>query len=563
MVCLFGASTYTLAQVSAPLGTAQNYAVLAGSTVTNTGASTLTGDLGVSPGTAITGFPPGTLLNGTVEAGDAAAAQAESDTATAYSNLAGQACTTSYDVPTDIGGLVLKPGVYCFASSAQLTGALTLDGGGNPDSVWIFKTGSTLISASSASVQLINRAQQCKVFWQVGSSATFGTGTSFVGSVLASTSITLNSGAVLAGRALAINGAVTLDDNTVSFSACSHSCYEVTSRVTHTIMVAPAITDANGVRTSGTVSGVTLSPDGKTVWVAAYNSAVTPGFVSKVDVSTHGVVSSTTVGTKPVDVAFSLHNRAWVTNQLDSTLSQVDVDSGKLQSNIAIGAAGSQFPTGAAFSGNHLLVSTAGKDNTVPVYTTGSPFILQNKLPVFGQTGRSSTVPASATYFPNKVLVPVFVKTGDNSGYPSLDVIDAGKASIIASVSLPSSGAVPQTVVVTPDGHFAYVSLDDASGGAGGVWVVNLQTLRTRKVIVTGDPSNFGEAMAGDGRYLLVTGASKNQVALVFTASNSVDNIIQGGQQPTGIALKSDDSEAFVTNKADGTVTVISFSPHL
>jgi DNA-binding beta-propeller fold protein YncE len=122
---------------------------------------------------------------------------------------------------------------------------------------------------------------------------------------------------------------------------------------------------------------------------------------------------------------------------------------------------------------------------------------------------------------------------------------------------------MPEAVVTSPDGHYAYVSLFDATGGKGGVWVVNLATLKTKTIIVTGDPANFGEAMSGDGQYLLVSGFSRNQVALIYTASDEVDNIIQGGEQPNGIALNSDSSEAYIANQTDGTVSVISFTPHL
>jgi Ice-binding-like len=210
-----------LAETAPTLGTAQSYAVLGASTVTNTGPSLITGDLGVSPGTAVTGFPPGLVAGGSIHPADAVALQAQTDATTAYGQLAGQACNTTYGVPTDLGGQTLVPGVYCFSSSAAITGALTLNAGGNPNAVFIFKVASTLVTASDASVVLINGAQPCEVFWQVGSSATLGTGTSFVGTVIALASITLDTNATMTGRALARNGAVTLDSNTVSVTSCS------------------------------------------------------------------------------------------------------------------------------------------------------------------------------------------------------------------------------------------------------------------------------------------------------------------------------------------------------
>lgn len=202
-----------LAQTAPDLGTAQTYAVLGGSTVTNTGASVLNGDLGVWPGTAITGFPPG-IVNGTIHAGDAAAQQAQSDLVIAYDDLAGQACDTNL-TGQDLGGLILTSGVYCFSTSAQLTGTLQLDAQGDLNAVFIFQIGSTLTTATDSSVLVINAAQDCNVFWQVGSSATLGTGTTLLGSILALTDITLTTSASVSGRVLARNGAVTLDTNSV------------------------------------------------------------------------------------------------------------------------------------------------------------------------------------------------------------------------------------------------------------------------------------------------------------------------------------------------------------
>ena len=189
------------------------FAVLAGQTVTNTGPSVVTGDLGVSPGTAITGFPPG-QINGATHSADAAALQGQNDLAAAYDNAAGQTPNTA--ISGDLGGLTLTPGVYNASSSIALTGTLTLDAGNNPDASWVFQIGSTLTTASASSVLLINGASAHNVIWQVGSSATLGTDTAFAGSILALTSITLTTGATINGQALARNGSVTMDTNTIT-----------------------------------------------------------------------------------------------------------------------------------------------------------------------------------------------------------------------------------------------------------------------------------------------------------------------------------------------------------
>lgn len=211
----FLAPSAAFAQIS--LGTAQNFGVLGGSTVTNTGATTVNGNVGVSPGSAVTGFPPGVVVGGAIHSNDAVAQQAQNDLTTAYNNIATTPCTVDL-TGQNLGGLTLTPGVYCFSTSAQLTGALTLDALGNANALFLFKTGSTLTTASSSSVTVINNGgSSCnKVFWQVGSSATLGTGTSFTGDILALSSITLTTGSNTNGRTLARNGAVTLDTNNVN-----------------------------------------------------------------------------------------------------------------------------------------------------------------------------------------------------------------------------------------------------------------------------------------------------------------------------------------------------------
>ena len=208
-------SAYATA-INVDLGTADPFAVLAGSSVINTGSSTIHGDLGVWPGAVVSGFPPGNVSGGTIHANDAVAMQAQSDLITAYNFAAGESCGTSL-TGTDLGGLTLTPGVYCFSSSAQLTGALTLNAQGNANAVFVFQIGSTLTTASASSVVFINGGEGDSVFWQVGSSATLGTSTAFAGNILALTSITLNTTASIGcGRALARNGTVTLDTNLVS-----------------------------------------------------------------------------------------------------------------------------------------------------------------------------------------------------------------------------------------------------------------------------------------------------------------------------------------------------------
>lgn len=195
------------------LGQAFSFGVLAGSTVTNTGATVVFGHVGVAEGTEITGFPSGVIVGGTQHTNDAVAQQAQDDLTTAYNIIAGQASNQDL-TGQDLGGLTLTPGVYSFSSSAQLTGSLVLDAQGDPNARFDFQIGSTLTTASASDVTVINGGASDNVFFQVGTSATLGTNTVFTGNILALDSITLTTGAsILGGRALARNGAVTLDTN--------------------------------------------------------------------------------------------------------------------------------------------------------------------------------------------------------------------------------------------------------------------------------------------------------------------------------------------------------------
>lgn len=201
------------------LGSAQSFAVLGAQTVTNTGPTIVSGDLGVYSGSSITGFPPGTVDNGTLHtAADAVVGQAQNDERYAYNTLAALPFTIDKS-GIDLSGLTLTPGVYRFSSGATLNGplALTLDFQGNSDALFVFQIATTLITGSATSVNVVNGTGTDGIFWVVGSSATLGSTTAFAGNILALTSISLDTGAKIeCGRAFAQTGGVTMDDNLIS-----------------------------------------------------------------------------------------------------------------------------------------------------------------------------------------------------------------------------------------------------------------------------------------------------------------------------------------------------------
>jgi len=275
VVCILSIGSLARAQSAPPLGSAQSFAILAATTVTNTGMTVIKGDLGVSPGTAVTGFPPGTVIGGTIHSDDASATSAQADAFTAYNALAAETCGTNLSgsiLGTSAGAVTLSPGVYCFGSSAQLTGTLTLSGKG----VYVFQVGTTLTTASASSVVLANGATAGDVFWQVGTSTTLGVNTIFVGSIFANVSDTVTGGSSVAGRIFAITGAVTLDTNTITESDPAVGRWEI-------------------VHTSGDSSTQTvLYPGGFSTFLNADGTGYTYGSVANsicvIDVESFNVV---------------------------------------------------------------------------------------------------------------------------------------------------------------------------------------------------------------------------------------------------------------------------------
>jgi hypothetical protein len=275
---LLFASSALAAPATVGLGTAASFSVLGGSTVTNTGPTTMFGDLGLSPGSSVTGAPH---VLGQTHVDDAVAIGAKNSLTTAYNDAASR--PTNGSAGTDLAGQTFTPGARTASSSLLLSsGSVTLDAQGDPNAVFIFQIGSTLITGSGTTVLLVNGAQACNVFWQVGSSATLGTGTRFVGTIMASATITANTAATIHGRLLAQTGAVNLDTNTITKSNCASSVSgggggteATTPTEATTLAEASAVAEAITAREVAGKAGATpLPPIGsKTTQTAAQRAA--------------------------------------------------------------------------------------------------------------------------------------------------------------------------------------------------------------------------------------------------------------------------------------------------
>jgi hypothetical protein len=252
---IFLAPSAQAAQAPVALGADATFAVLAATTVTTIPTTTINGDLGVSPGNTVSGAP---IVNGTTHLGDPIAAQAQLDLTTAYNDAAGRT-VNAITVAGNLGGQTLAPGLYKSATSLELSsGDLTLDAQGDPNAVWIFQMGSTLVTTVGRQVILRDGAQAANIFWQVGSSATIGANSLFKGTIMADQSITMNTGAILDGRALARNGAVALDANTITVPSTTPAAVVLVS--------APAVTgpylDAAGQFLNPTTKTITVPSSG-------------------------------------------------------------------------------------------------------------------------------------------------------------------------------------------------------------------------------------------------------------------------------------------------------------
>jgi hypothetical protein len=396
------------AQSAPPLASAQSFAVLGATTVTNAGATVINGDLGVSPGTAVTGFPPGTVIRGAIHADDPTAVTAQADAHTAYADLVAETCGTNLSgdiLGTSPGAVTLAPGVYCFGSSAQLTGTLTLSGNG----VYVFQIGSTLTTASNASVVLAGGATAENVFWQVGSSATLGGSTFLEGSILAHTSVSVTGGSSVAGHIFALMGAVTLDTNAIDTA----SNQQFTIESDHTSLSAELATSSDP---NATVQCTVAAPCLQDLYLAFNTISQQPAILGDPNV-------------------------LWDTNSIDDPDQPVSLTTTNLCGSNSVIQVGNEDGTSYTFSGSSI-VNGAGNSNpclSSPGSSTTGSYSLS--------TGEIGNYTIYALPDPSGTYTGTFNDTG-SSGNNHKNA--AGNGSDTLSLSVNPDFSVTSTLVVAP-----------------------------------------------------------------------------------------------------------------
>ena len=461
------------AQPTVNLGTTSSFAILAGSTITNTGPTTVDGnaggDIGLHPGTSFPGQAQVTL-SGAVHLADSAASIAKDDLVTAYDDAAGR--TPVFTVPTELGGTTLPPGVYDTQDGTfHITGTLTLDAQGDPDAVFIFKTASTLITSSDSQVSLINSARPCRVFWQVGSSATLGTNSHFVGHIFALTSITANTGATVQGQLLARNGAVTLHSNIITNAICSDSSAPAiyvsktatpgslvgTGTVTYTYVVINAgnvpLSDVSVIDdmvspvsyVSGDTNSDTLLQPGET-WIFRATATISVS-TTNIATATAGATESTVTATSTVTVTVAApapaihvvkmaspksltHGPGWitytyhVTNPGNVALSAVSITDNKIGKLAYVSGDANHdglLQPGETWVYRARVWIRSTTTNVATALGTGGGIVVigtaTTRVPVSGGVIGSGVIPRTATPYYNLLLVGVVSTLAGMLGY--------------------------------------------------------------------------------------------------------------------------------------------------
>ena len=309
--------------------------------------------------------------------------------------------------------------------------------------------------------------------------------------------------------------------------------------------------------------GATLSPDGKTVWVTNSGTVNENGNqVTFIDVPTLTEdANKLTVQEFPEDIAFGrLGKRAFITNSSSASVSVANVSTRKVTQTVDLSEVPDNFPYGivVGLANAQIFVTTQGDFNLLPVLKNGPLDVsIETNIPVAGLSGRPAVIPIN-TIVPT-LIGDVLVPVAPASGPPTIDVINPISKEIVNTFTISGyDTAFPNAVAVSPDGHFAYATLANFSGGPGGLWIIDLSTGNTVTVVNTGDPAAYTVSITPNGQYALVTNFLADTVAVVATSSDQVVATVAVGVNPNEIAITSDSSEAFVTNQGATTVSVIS-----
>ena len=440
-----------------PLGMAASFAILGGTTVTNTGPSNINGDVGVSPGSAITGFPPGVVTGGALHPDDALATQAQADLATAYGIVAGEVPTTTF-ASTSLTGLTLTPGVDHFTAAAQLDGTLTFDAQGDPNAVFVVQIVSALTTQPNSNIVLINGAHASNVFWQVGSSATIGSGTTFQGNILALTSITLVGNTSIApGRALAINGAVTMDTNNASTTQQLIITANDQSGVYGTTPATPTLSY------SGFVNGDT--PASLTTQPAVTNAATSASHVGSYSLTASGaadpdytisyVAGTDTVTAAPLTISANDQTKVYGAALPPLTAGYSGFVNGDTAASLETQPTLATTATAASHVGSYSLTASGAADSDYSIsYVAGTLDVTAAPLIITAndQSGVYGTTPATPT-----LSYSGFVNGDTPASLTTQPAVTnaATSASHVGSYSLTASGAAD------PDYTISYVAGTD------------------------------------------------------------------------------------------------------
>ncbi len=549
MLTLEACEARVLMATAPPLGTAAGFAILGTSTVTSTGATAIVGDVGLSPGTSITGLTSG-QVTGTIYAGGPVAAQAEADANTAYNDLAGEPVDTLLS-GQDLGGKTLTPGVYRYTSTAQLSGNLTFDAQGNSNAIFVIQIGSTLMTTSDSSVSLINDARANNIYWQVGSSATIATGTAFKGNILAAVSITLTTGvSIHNGRALALDGAVTMDTNSLSNAFTSPLTITADDQTSvYGAATQPLTASYNGFIDGDTSASLTTLPTLTTTATATSPAGTYPIFAS-------GAVDSNYIFS--YDIGTYTITPAPLTITADD---QTSVYGAALPALTASYTGLVNDDTSANLTTPPTLSTTAIAGSPVGTYVITAAGAVDSNYTINFDTGTLTVTPATLTITANDqtsaigAALPLLTANyngfvGDDSSaslttLPTLSTT-ATDSSPIGTYPITAAGAVDPnytisyvagTLTVTPALVSGMVYLDL---NASGTQDVGENGLAARAVFL--DLNHDGKLDAGDPT--AVTDASGN-----FTLSNST--------LATGPVLESTGQDFYGRYVVDQTVTNI------